>query len=47
MAYAMHLQQRLRLGVLCLTELLNLAVILLDLEGHLCDLLEHRPKRRP
>jgi hypothetical protein len=44
-ADALDLQQCLRLGVLGLTELLDLTIVMLDLGGHLCDLLENRSKR--
>src|ERR1700753_2055105 len=47
MADTLHLQQSLRLWILCLTEFLDLPIILLDLRGHLCDLLKHRAKRLP
>ena len=43
-AHAMDLQQRLCLRILRLTELLDLTVVLLDLECHLCDLLDDRSK---
>jgi len=39
------LQQGLRLRILGLPELLDLPVVLLDLGGHLRDLLEHRTER--
>ena len=41
-ADAMNLQQRLRLRILGLAELLDLPVVLLDLDRHLRDLLKHR-----
>jgi hypothetical protein len=44
-ADAMNLQQRLCLRILGLAELLDLPVVLLDLDGHLCDLLKCRTKR--
>jgi hypothetical protein len=47
MADTMDLQQRLGLRVLCLAEQLDLAVVLLDLQRHLCDLLKYRAKRLP
>ena len=40
----MDLQQNLCLWILYLAELLDLTVVLLDLERHLSDLLEHRAK---
>jgi hypothetical protein len=45
MSDSVNLQQRLRLRILGLAELLNLPIVLLDLDGHLRDLLEHRTKR--
>jgi len=45
MADAMNLQQRLRLRILSLAELLDLPVILFDLHCHLRDLLEYRTER--
>src|SRR5271170_6578387 len=44
-ADAVNLQQRLRLRILGLAELLDLPVVLLDLHCHLRDLLEHRTER--
>ena len=44
-ADAVNLQQRLRLRTLGLAELLDLPVVLLDLDCHLRDLLEHRTER--
>jgi hypothetical protein len=41
MADALHLQQRLCLRILCLRQKLNLSVVLLDLQSHLCNLLEY------
>jgi hypothetical protein len=37
----MDLQQSLCLWILCLAELLDLTVVLLDLKRHLCDLFDH------
>src|SRR5580698_8769530 len=45
MANAMDLQQRLCHRIPGLAELLDLPVVLLDLDGHLPDLLEHRTER--
>ena len=45
MADAVNLQQRLRLRILGLAELLDLPVVLLDLDRYLRDLLEHRTER--
>jgi hypothetical protein len=45
MADTMNLQQRLRLRILGLAELLDLPVVLLDLQRHFRDLLEHRTER--
>src|ERR1700731_259124 len=42
-----NLQRCLCLWILRLAELLDLTVVLLDLERHLGDLLEHRPERLP
>jgi hypothetical protein len=42
MTHAVDLQQRLCLRILRLIELLDLTVVLLDLECHLCDLLDNR-----
>src|SRR5258708_37112346 len=44
MADSRDLHQGLRLRILRLAELLDLSIVLLDLERHLGDLLEHRPK---
>jgi hypothetical protein len=44
-ADALNLQQSLRLGVLRLREFEDLPIVLLDLESHLRDLLEHRIER--
>jgi hypothetical protein len=44
-ANALHLQQRLRLGILCLRQQLDLSIVLLNLESYLGDLLEHRTER--
>ncbi len=44
MTDTMNLQQRLRLRILGLAELLDLPVVLLDLDCHLCDLLKYRPE---
>jgi len=44
-ADAVYLQQRLRLRILGLAELLDLPVILLDLDCYFRDLLEHRTER--
>src|SRR5271163_1042305 len=44
-ADAVNLQQRLRLRILGLAELLDLPVVLLDLDCHLCDLLEYGTER--
>ena len=43
-AYAVDLQQRLCLWILRLPELLDLPIVLLDLERHLCDLLDNGAK---
>src|SRR5271170_155336 len=45
MADTVNLQQGLRLRILGLAELLDLPVVLLDLQRHLRDLLEHRAER--
>ena len=45
MADAVNLQQSLRLRILGLAELLDLPVVLLDLDGHLRDLLKYRTER--
>lgn len=42
MTDTVNVQQRLRLRILCLAELLDLAVILLDLQRHVSDLLKNR-----
>ena len=47
MADTMDLQQRLGLRILRLAELLDLAIVLLDLQSHLYDLLKRRAKRLP
>jgi hypothetical protein len=44
-ADALNLEQSLRLGILRLRELEDLPIVLLDLERHLRDLLEHRSER--
>ena len=44
MTDAVNLQQRLRLRILGLAELLDPPVVLLDLDCHLCDLLKYRPE---
>jgi hypothetical protein len=43
-AHTVDLQQRLRLRILRLTELLDLTVVPLDLGCHLCDLFDDRSK---
>jgi hypothetical protein len=43
-ADAVNLQQSLRLRILGLAELLDLPIVLLDLQRHVRDLLEHRTK---
>ena len=45
MADALNLEQSLSLGVLRLREFEDLPIVLLDLERHLRDLLEHRTQR--
>lgn len=45
MADTVDLQQRLCLRVLCLGQLPNLSIVVLDLDRHLCDLFEHRTER--
>ena len=44
-ADAVNLQQRLRLWILGLAELLDLPIVLLDLQRHVRDLLKHRTER--
>jgi hypothetical protein len=43
-ADAVDLQQGPDLWILSLVKLLDQAVVVLDLECHLCDLFEHRPQ---
>jgi len=45
-AYAVDLQQRVCLRIVRLTELLGVSVVQLDLECHLCNLLDDRSKCR-
>ena len=45
-SYPEDFQWRLCLWILSLTELLNLSIVLLDRDRHLCDLLEHRTECR-
>ena len=45
MADALDRHQGLGLGVLGLSHPLDLTVIVLDLDGHVCDLFKHRAER--